>query len=60
MKTKFTKPLNINITDPFSRYSVTRLEDNFERWTDRKPRNEVCSNHALMVWDHVENCQVTK
>ncbi len=60
MKTKFQKPLNLNTTDPLTRYSVTRLSDGWERWTTRKPRREVCQNHNLMVWDHVEKCQITR
>jgi hypothetical protein len=54
------KPINLNVTDPPRRFSVTRLDDGMERWAERKPRREVCRDYRLMVWDHQEKSQVTE
>jgi len=54
------KPINLNVTDPPRRFSVTRLDDGMERWAERKPRREVCRDYRLMVWDHQEKRWVTE
>jgi ribosomal protein L15 len=36
------------------RYTVVRLEDKAERFTNRKP---VVENVDFMVWDNVKNCE---
>jgi len=41
-----------------ARYTIVRLSDNYERYTDRLPRIEVRKNPSFMVWDNVENAQV--
>lgn len=37
------------------RYTVVRLSDNAERFTDRKPRSEILKSSDFMVWDNREN-----
>jgi len=47
-----------NTMSEFYKFTVVRLTDNAERFTDRKPRPEVIKSLNFMVWDNRENCQV--
>ena len=40
------------------RFTVVRLSDNAERFTDRKPRLEIRQSSDFMVWDNRENEEV--
>lgn len=39
------------------RFTVVRLTDKFERFTNRKPRPEIFSDIDMMVWDNENNCK---
>ena len=41
-----------------ARYTVIRLSDRAERYTDRMPRVEVRRSPAFMVWDNQEKREV--
>lgn len=47
-----------NPTAALYKFTVVRLADGSERFTDRKPRPEVIQSPDFMVWDNRENCEV--
>lgn len=58
---KYQKPPARGMKNPLSefyRYTVIRLSDSMERFTDRKPRKDLCKIN-YMVWDNRENCEVS-
>ena len=47
-----------NRLSEFFKYTVVRLDDSKERFSDRKPRKEVCSSYKFIVWNNRENYRV--
>lgn len=44
-----------NTASELYKYTVVRLSDKAERFTDRKPRKEICESYDFLVWDNKEN-----
>lgn len=44
-----------NTKSELYRFTVVRLSDNAERFTDRKPRPEILKSLDFMVWNNREN-----
>jgi hypothetical protein len=49
-----------NTKSELYRYTVVRLSDKAERFTDRKPRPEIFASGEYMTWDNRHNEEVTK
>jgi hypothetical protein len=49
-----------NILSETHRYTVVRLRDKAERFTDRLPRIEIRKSLDFMVWDNRENTETTE
>jgi hypothetical protein len=61
MKPKWTKSPARGTTAPASqvhRYTVVRLSDMAERYTDRRPHHSTLSNPDRMTWDNQNQTEV--
>lgn len=65
MSAKFTippkperDPYHASLMAGHYRYSITRLRDGAQRWTNRRPRRDMSRTH-YMAWDHERNEEVT-
>jgi len=47
-----------NPASQFYRFTVIRLSDSAERFTDRRPAPATLRNLDRMVWDNLNNCEV--
>ena len=47
----------VNPTSQLYKFTVVRLSDMAERFTDRKPRPEVINSPDFTVWNNRENCE---